>query len=199
MRAKMALVAAREEGQPRALAAAVSEFPQYAAELADFHASLTATSGYADVTLTPEIEAIALRARERAFARVFPPAAPSLAGMVTQQATTTLRKLRQARGISQVAAARRLGLGADVLASLEHGKIRVASVPQRLLRALGEVLDVTADHVRLVLETQAAVMPALLRDRSRGGMPEEPMLDFADAVRGSPNMSAEEKAGWLEE
>ena len=109
----------------------------------------------------------------------------------------TLAALRRARGLSLIAVARGLGLGVDVLQGIETGLIRAASNCRLLFaRALGEALDVTAEQVRMTLATQPAVQPALRRQRATG---ETPVLDFAEAVRLSPTMSAEQKARWGDE
>lgn len=199
MRAKMELVAAHERGERDALARILASHQEHMSELTDLHAGLVATTGYEHEPLIPAVEGIALRARERAFAAIF--AAAPAAGLATmrQKVFGTLVEWRRARKLGQVALAKQLGLGADVLSKLEHGKIRVASIPERLLHALGDALDTTADTIRLTLENQAALVPALLRDRgSSRDAEEEPTLDFADAVRLSPNMSVDEKRSWTE-
>src|SRR5579862_6194736 len=76
-RAQMELVAARERGETGVLPALLARLPQHAAALTDFDAALLATSGYADVTPTPEIAAIAAAAQRQAFANVF--GAPAVA------------------------------------------------------------------------------------------------------------------------
>ncbi|HLZ21057.1 MAG TPA: helix-turn-helix transcriptional regulator [Ktedonobacterales bacterium] len=200
MRAKMELVAARERGESDALTRILAGHQEHVSVLTDFHAGLLATTGYESEPLTPVIEGIALRARERAFATVF--MAPPVAGLVTvgQKVFGTLVEWRRSRKLGQVALAKQLGLGADVLSKLEHGKIRTATLPERLLHALGDALGATADMVRLTLENQAALAPALLRDRGGSQQAEEePTLDFADAVRLSPNMSEHEKRSWVGE
>jgi DNA-binding transcriptional regulator YiaG len=189
-RAKLEMVAARERGED-ALLPLLEQRPALAGELIDFSAALSATSAYADVELTPETEAVAMQARERAFDVVFE-AAPAV---VKTPAFASLKALRQARKISMPALAAQLGLGVDVVSALEAGRIRAASAPQRLLRSLGEMLDTTADQIAVLLGAQPAVSPALRR--ARGYVTDAAPLDFAEAVRLSPEMSDEAKAGWL--
>lgn len=199
MRAKMELAAARERGEGNALTRLMASYPAYVGALTDFHAGLIATTGYEQEAMTPAIEGIALRARERAFAAVFPSAPATGLATVGQKVFGTLAEWRRSRNLGQVALAKRVGLGADVVSKLEHGKIRVASIPERLMHALGDALGATADQVRLTLEHQAALVPALLRGPGEGrGTEEEPTLDFAEAVRLSPNMTDDEKRPWLE-
>ncbi len=197
MQAKMEFVAARERGESGALARVLAAYPQHAFELTEFDAGLTATTSYESEPLTPTIEGIALRARERAFAMLFPTATGPKAASVSQRVFGSLKELRQAQRIGPVAAAKQLGLGVDVLTNIEHGRVRVATIPERLLQRLGEVLSTTAEQVRLTLQNQASIVPAF--NRGTGGTGEEPELDFAQAVRLSPSMTAEEKAAWLKD
>jgi len=190
-RAKLEMVAARERGED-ALRPLLAQHPALAGDLIDFSAALAATSAYADVELTPETETIAMQARERAFASVFGVAVPAV---VKAPAFASLKALRQARKISMPSLATRLGLGVDVVSALEAGRIRAASAPERLLRSLGEMLDTTADQVLALLGAQPAVSPALRR--ARGDVADAEPLDFAEAVRLSPEMSEEAKADWL--
>jgi DNA-binding transcriptional regulator YiaG len=188
-RAKLEMVAARERGED-ALRPALAQHPALAGELIDFSAALAATSSYADVELTPETEGVAMQARESAFAAVF--GAPAVA---KAPAFASLKALRQARKVGMPALAARLGLGVDVVSALEAGRIRAASAPERLLRSLGEMLDTTADQILALLGAQPSVSPALRR--ARGDVSDAEPLDFAEAVRLSPEMSEEAKADWL--
>lgn len=200
MRLKRELVAARERGEQGALGRVVAAHPAFVGELAEFAAAMAATSGYERETLTAETMALAERARVRAMESAFPAAtiSPATEGLGARAAAVTLKSLRRARQITLVAAARRLSLGLDVLQNLEAGLIRAASVPDRLTRALGDLLQTSADQVRAAIETQGMMRPALQRDRTPGaGEPE--MLDFTDAVRLSPSMSDEQRHAWLDE
>jgi DNA-binding transcriptional regulator YiaG len=190
-RAKLEMVAARERGED-ALRPLLAQQPALAGELIDFSAALAATSAYADVELTAENEAIATQARERAFANVFGAATPAVA---KAPAFASLKALRQARKVSMPALAARLGLGVDVVSALEAGRIRAASAPERLLRSLGEMLDTTADQIAALLGAQPAISPALRR--ARGNVADAEPLDFAEAVRLSPEMGDDAKAEWL--
>lgn len=194
-RAQLALVAARERHEPDALASALRAHPAQAGALGDFAMALTATESYSGEALTPDVLEIGAAARARAFNAVFGDATPAPA-----VAPASLKALRQARGMTLTAAARVLGLGVDVLSALEAGRIRLASAPQRLSEALGELLDTTAGQINTALGAQLA--PALRRGAldaaQTGAAPEtSAQLDFADAVLLSQSMTAEEKARWL--
>jgi transcriptional regulator with XRE-family HTH domain len=208
-RLKRELVAARAHGEEGALARLLHAWPAYVAELTEFAAALVATASYEREEPTAATMALAERARARALAAVFPAVAvaPTPAPATAPAAVTvvagarmgaTLAALRRARGLSLSAVARGLGLGVDVLQGIETGLIRAASIPESFARALGAVLDVTAEQVRMTLATQPAVQPALRRQRATGESPvlDTPVLDFAEAVRLSPTMSAEQKARW---
>jgi transcriptional regulator with XRE-family HTH domain len=199
MRGKMEIVAARERGEQGVLGRVLANYPAHSAELAGFDAALLATTSYDAEMPTPAVDALAERALARAFAAVFPEqAAPAAAPSAI---AASLQALRKARNLTPRALANRLGLGVDVLSSLERGLIKVATVPERLVRALGEALGASADQVHNVLQAQAVSLPAMLRStegQSKNAAP-QPELDFARAVALSPNMSDDQKAKWLGE
>jgi transcriptional regulator with XRE-family HTH domain len=195
MQVKMELAAASEDGTKGALAAALTQHPAHAEELTAFYTALLATRGYDDAPITPAMNAMAERASARAFATVFGSVGVATAALAQAH---TLKALRQAQRKSLREVARGLGLGVDVLSALEAGRIRASTVPERLLQRLSGLLDTAAGQVQAMLAgpTQA---PAFLRsrqgERKDAAAPEE--MSFADAVRLSAEMSAEEKSTWL--
>jgi transcriptional regulator with XRE-family HTH domain len=201
MQAKMELVAAREQREAGALTGILRTYPAYVPELAEFNAALIATSGYERETLTPQTQSIAVRALARAMVTVFPiqpalPAPGAIRGVVS-----TLRELRKSRGFSQPALAERLGLGVDVLSSLEAGVVKVSSIPDRLIRALGEALSSSLSQMTDLLQMQVTSEPAWKRSTEGSGKGDREQLekDFLELVRTSPNMSSEQKALWLDD
>ena len=206
MRAKMDFVAARERGEQSALPTTLARHPAYADELVTFATSLMATDSYetADVN-APDVREVAVVARSRAFAAVFGTqvevASAGAASEMARQAVAahSLKALRQARGLSMKSVAERLRVGADVLSALESGRIRVASVPARFTSALSDLLDVTLDQLSGALSF--AQEPALRRSSigARSGDQTPPQVDFVDAIRHSPGMSADDKTRWLAE
>lgn len=236
--AKMALVAAREngengheDGRPAArgtanvLAEVVKAHPRHADELIAFDAALVACDPPSDAQPSAETQLIAESALTRAFAAVFPgvPAlesvvesvvesvrsvqvaaavstvTPTTAAMAPMAPVVSLKALRQARGVTMRAVAERLGLGLDVLSTLEQGRVAVSSIPERLTRMLGEMLDTASIQIRAALEGQGTLAPAFQRSRSgatKGGQAQT-FVDFAELVRQSPEMSASDKAAWL--
>lgn len=192
--AKMALIAARERGEPDALIHTLSRLgPDHADALVEFDLGLVATSSYGDEADAPDVIEIAQTARARAFAAVFGVKASTVAHPAA--ATVSLKSLIKAQGISMAALATRLSIGADVLSALEMGRIRLKSVPQRLYDALGEALDATVEQITAAVAYD--VTPALRRGQpgARGGASAQ--IDFADAVISSPNMTPEQQARWL--
>jgi transcriptional regulator with XRE-family HTH domain len=198
--AKLALVSARERGEPDALAHALRQHPAFADALTELDLALLATTGYEAEANAPDVVEIAEAARARAFVAVFgarPAVAPQ--SVVASQVSRSLKALRQAQGQRLPALAARLGLGVDVLSALESGRIRVASVPRRLREALAEVLDATAEQIGAALTVDLA--PALRRGQpgasSRDAASQQ--LDFRDAEMLSQSMTQEQQARWLAE
>src|SRR5215472_6815274 len=129
---KMELAAAHERGESTVLRHMAQRYPAHVEKLADFVAGLYATDldeQEAALPITVDVEAITLRARQRALGAVFDvaPAAQPASSLIS-----TLAQARQSSGISLVDLARRLTLGADVLQKLEQGRIVAASMPQKL-------------------------------------------------------------------
>ncbi len=202
---KMELTAAHERGESALLRQMAQRYPAQVEMLADFVAALHATDldeQEAALPITADIEAMTLRARQRALGAVFD-VAPATQ---TTSALSPLAKARKTSGLSMVDLARRLSLGTDVVKKLEQGSIAVASVPQKLADRLAEALAITSEQVWNLLRagpgTQA--QPAFQRWRMVGKARQqeeasaEP-LTFAEAVQHSPSMTAEQRASWLEE
>jgi transcriptional regulator with XRE-family HTH domain len=157
------------------------------ADLIEFNAALVATS-FADDAAIAETAPIAERALGRALAAVFPAPAPSL------------KALRQASHISMREIASRLSLSVDIVSLLEQGRIAASSVPERLVRALGEALGTASEQISAALQGQPALAPALQRNRTAGQRKDAtppPPLTFAEAVRLSPGMTQLQKDAWL--
>lgn len=197
--AKLALVAARERGEPDALIHALRKHPAYADALMEFDLGLIATANYAAEAEAPDVLEAAQRARTRAFEASFGAMKP-LAAAQPALAAQSLKALRQARGRTLSGLASALGLGLDVLSALESGRIRVASVPLRLYDALASALDATSDQINAALALNVA--PALRRGQPGVGQPgaaANKQIDFADAVMLSHSMTQDQQARWLAE
>lgn len=204
---KMELTAAHERGESAVLRQMAQRYPAHVEMLADFVAALHATDlNEQEMTLpiTADIEAISLRARQRALGAVFDvaPAAQSASALLSP-----LAQARKVSGVAMVDLARRLSLGVDVVQMLEQGRIAVASVPQKLADRLAEALAMTSEQVwGLLRAAPGTAQPALRRVRPRttgkAGRQKETSaepLTFVEAVQHSPSMTAEQRASWLEE
>src|SRR5690242_13136924 len=129
---KMELTAAHERGESALLRQMAQRYPAHAEKLADFVAALHATDldeQEAALPITADIEAMTLRARQRALGAVFD-VAPAI--QTASALLSPLAKARKASGLSMVDLALRLSLGTDVVKKLEQGGIAVASLPQKL-------------------------------------------------------------------
>ncbi|HEY7350573.1 MAG TPA: helix-turn-helix transcriptional regulator [Ktedonobacterales bacterium] len=204
--AKMELAAAHEAGEAALLRQVALRYPAQLEKLSDFVAGLYATDldeQEAALPMTVEMEALTLRARQRALDAVFSAATLPQTSAVP---VNTLAQVRRASGLSLVELARRLALGADVVQKLEQGRIIAASVPQKLADRLAEALAVSKDQVWALLRSTpgAELQPAFQRRRSVGknSQPEGRSVQpqsFAEAVQHSPSMAAEQRARWLAE
>jgi hypothetical protein len=89
----------------------------------------------------------------------------------------------------------------DVLSSLEAGVVKVSSIPDRLIRALGEALSSSLSQMTDLLQMQVTSEPAWKRSTEGSGKGDREQLekDFLELVRTSPNMSSEQKALWLDD
>jgi transcriptional regulator with XRE-family HTH domain len=201
MQAKMALVAAQEQNEAEAFTNIVGTYPSYLPELTEFNAALIATSGYDLEIPTPQTESIAVRALSRAMVTVFPVQTTLSTSSAIRGAVATLRELRRSRGLSLPVLSDRLGLGVDVVSSLEAGMVKVASLPDRLIRALGDALSTSLDQITEVLDKQITTEPAWKRSTEGSGKGDREQLeiDFVELVRASPNMSPDQKALWLDD
>jgi hypothetical protein len=205
MRAKLALVAAYEQGQTDAIRAALTRHPAYADELTTFGAALVATEtdpwGDTLETVLADTRAAAQAARSHAFAAVFgaaPAAVVAASVAATAAPAVSLKALWQKRGLTMSAVAQRLGLGLDVLSDLEAGRIRVASVPARLLAAFGEMLDATVEQISGAMGVQRLAVNLRSRQGATIGDQTPQEIDFADAIRQSAEMTVAQKATWLD-
>src|SRR5579859_638858 len=202
--AKMDLAEAHAGGESTLLREVALRYPAQLEHLADFVAGLYATdldAQEAALPVTPEIEALTTRARQRALTAVF----GALPATQIAAPASTLAQARKVGGLSLVELARRLALGADVVQKLEQGRILVSSVPQRLADRLAAALSLSQEQVWAMLRTTPGteLQPALLRRRTvgKGGQAESQPAQpqgFAEAVEHSPSMAAEQRAFWLE-
>ncbi|PDV97160.1 helix-turn-helix domain-containing protein [Candidatus Chloroploca asiatica] len=107
-----------------------------------------------------------------------------------------LTQLRQARQLTVGRLARQLTLPVDLLARLERGKVLVASVPNRLVEQLAQMLHASTSAIQAALlappPTTATSRLSAVDGIVEG---EEPLVSFARAFAAS-EPTDEEQAAW---
>ena len=179
---KLAFLDALEQGE--APADWLRRYPQYAATLTDL--ALAATIPAAD----PPASAVA-RAAACARAALAAHTAP---GVVAEPA---LGERVKALGLNMRDVAARVRLTSEILFKLDRRIIPVDTVPARLLNELGAVLGCTADALRAGLGGAGPQTAGAMYHAKQA--PAVGQQAFADAVRASLNLSAEDRAYWLDE
>lgn len=109
-----------------------------------------------------------------------------------------LTDLRKARQMTVGRLARQVNLPVDLLARLERGKVRAATIPERLIKRLAEALHTTTSVVQAALLAPPPVSAAARLNAEDGIVePEEPMVSFAQAFADSAPTN-EEWAAWAD-
>jgi hypothetical protein len=178
---KLAFLDAIEQGE--AAAEWLRRYPQHATSLTDL--ALAAT-------MPGDAPASAV-ARAAAFARA---ALHAQAGSVAA-AEPALAARVKARGLTMREVATRVRLTSEILFKLDRRIIPVDTVPARLLNELGAVLGCTADALRAGLGGAGPQTAGAMYHAKQA--PAVGQQAFADAVRASLNLSAEDRAYWLDE
>lgn len=183
---QMVLVDAHERGDQAQIRAQMLANPAMSDAIVSFMLALSAISG-PEIEEGPEVDALVARALDR---------------------TRPLPEAIKKAGFTRVTLASRLRMGVDLLDKVAQGRIDLATVPQRFFARLSEALGSTIEQARGCVELAAhdvrpALAPALRRDdprRKGSAAASEPTTsaDFAALVRQNPNMSADDKAFWLE-
>ncbi|GIW03114.1 XRE family transcriptional regulator [Roseiflexus sp.] len=109
-----------------------------------------------------------------------------------------LTDLRKSQQITVGRLARQLTLPVDLLARLERGKVRVATIPERLIERLAEALQTTSSVIRAALLAPPPIS-ANVRLNAEDGIvePEEMIVSFAQAFADSAP-TEEEYAAWAD-
>jgi hypothetical protein len=189
-----ALTRALRAGQPSALRDAIARHPEYAVALADYALYFRTMEAALPPLEANTAPAAALApAAQRAFGRMAA-TPPAIAGILA-----TARQV----GMDAAALAARIRLSADVLAKLDSGAIDPATVPALLIDRLVQTLQCGRAAIRAYLQgvSGASAAPAAggaLHARERPVAPGYGQESFAQAVRTSVLLSAEERAEWLQ-
>lgn len=117
---------------------------------------------------------------------------------LTNKPPQNLTDLRKSRKLTVGQLARRLKLPLDLLARLERGKVRAATIPERLIERLADALQTTTATVQAALLAPPP-MSATARMSAEDGIvePEEPVVSFAQAFAGS-DPTEEERTAWAD-
>jgi hypothetical protein len=187
---KLAFLDALEQGE--APADWLRRYPQHAATLTDL--ALAATTPATDLPASAVARAAALaRAALHAQATV----SPQSAIRNPQSAEPALGERVKALGLNMRDVAARVRLTSEILFKLDRRIIPVDTVPARLLNELGAVLGCTADALRAGLGGAGPQTAGAMYHAKQA--PAVGQQAFADAVRASLNLSAEDRAYWLDQ
>ena len=213
---KMAWIAAKEAGDTQTQVRLLREHPEAQEALSDFIVAYAATSladAEAMATGSTELLPLTQRAMRTALGRVLlaPPVRTLSGGQVItgnegsefehQLVAPSLLELRTRRGLTLVAAARGLRLGADVWKKFEQGAIELASLSERQLERLANFFEVSAEQFGLILNNSQPQMTINRRQMSSAARSEQQgpkKQSFAEAIEKS-TMPKEEKKSWLEQ
>jgi transcriptional regulator with XRE-family HTH domain len=142
--------------------------------------------------------AILTPAEEAAADRVMALARAAFERELIGEPAQNLTDLRKSRQMTVGRLARRLKLPVDLLARLERGKVRVATIPERLIERLAEALQTSTSAIQATLLAPPPVSTAARLSAEDGIIePEEPVVSFARAFADSAP-TEEERAAWAD-
>ena len=179
---KLAFLDALEGGE--APAAWLRRYPQHAATLIDLALAVRST---ADDPPAAAVDRAARFARTALQAQ----AAPALV------AEPTLGERVKTLGLNMREVAARVRLTSEILFKIDRRIIPVETVPARLLGDLGTILGCTADALRAGLGGTGPQTAGAMYHAKQA--PTVGQQDFAAAVHASLNLSAADRAYWLDE
>lgn len=109
-----------------------------------------------------------------------------------------LTDLRRERRLSVGRLARQLTLPVSLLARLERGKVRVTTIPERLIECLAHALHAPVTAIRAALLAPLPINASVWLHADDGIIePEEPTVSFAQAFADSAP-TEEERAAWAD-
>ena len=163
--------------------------PELRADVQDYLEEIQATAVELEpVELTPEEQLAMAQAMALARREVFGSQFPSLAPTLSDLRRTTRRSLN--------AVAQRVDLPPDLLARIERGGVLLATLPERLIASLADVLGRVTHEIRLALATpQRAAMGTRLSAQDGAVVPTEIPVSFAEALAQSTATPAQ-RAAW---
>jgi transcriptional regulator with XRE-family HTH domain len=112
-------------------------------------------------------------------------------------AISSLYKLGAEKGIKPTQLAQKVGLNPDLMMRLERRTFRVGSLPAELLKRLAQTLEVSIQQIAAYLSYSPAAASAQHLNQDK---PQElKQQDFAQAVKDTQNLPADQKKFWLEQ
>ena len=183
----------------------IQRYPQFQQELTEFAASWQLSEA---LPMSPDVQRVSdemivergIRAVNELLSgrqfQVEPAGVP--VGSVAQPPVRSLLDEARAQGLRPRQFAAAAGMGESLLAKLDRGLIRFASIPREAMESLAEALHRDLASIQSYLEARTpsvAPMAAFKADQApEVGQPE----DFASAVETDATMSAEQRQRWLD-
>ena len=183
----------------------IQRYPQFQHELTEFAASWQLSEA---LPMSPDVQRVSdemivergLRAVDELLSgrefQVAPAGVP--VGSVAQPPVRSLLDEARAQGLRPRQFAAAAGMGESLLAKLDRGLIRFASIPREAMESIAEALHRDLASIQSYLEARTpsvAPMAAFKAEQApEVGQPE----DFASAVETDATMSAEQRQHWLD-
>jgi hypothetical protein len=171
-----------------------AQYPAYKAELTQWMAVAPVLQCEDDRT-GPEIERAEARALETGRQIL---AARRARYTVAAPAFADIYSAARNRSMSPRALATTLGVGLPIIAKLQQRLIQFGSIPAAFIDRLATELQVGVQQISDYLQ-QPASLAAGASYKSKGVPQAAPQEDFATAIRTCPDMSAAQRAVWLED
>jgi len=185
-------VATPDGNDLKVLRKAAENHPQYAEELADFAAARAVARHAPEEELTDEEES---RAQESAVTNLRT-MLDSL-GLSNTSALESLTGAAKEKGLNRSKFAAALGLSVSLVQYLENRRLNFATIPQRIINRIAQVLSTTEETISAYLDQPPDYRGAAsFKTQERAA--ELPPKDFADAVREDQQLSPEQKRKLLE-
>lgn len=178
----------RNSATPKPLKQWLSEYGDYRSELVMWATEHSALIAAEKDTLTLDQERIANETGRRVLAKFgLQPTEPVLKGLV---------EAAEVQGLNPRQFRKELGIGSTLLAKLQDRTLILATIPQKLVERIAEVLKIGVEQVRGYLSLPPTLAPSALYKSSSA--PEvAAQQDFGDALASCSDMTSEEKAVWF--
>jgi hypothetical protein len=168
----------------------IGRYPEAAKSLTEWTVAEPISAYAAQIEPSAEEEQ---RARELGRQRI----AVLRAKMEAEKTTPLLSLIAKERGLTLKHLAKQLGVGVALVAKLEDRLLVASGIPQTLIERLAGALSATSEQVRAYLQQPARL--AMGAQYKASDVPQvTAQQDFTEAIRTCADMTAEEKAFWLQ-